>query len=153
LPAVPHRAMKWRGAIALVAVMMLAAGIGQTSAGHAMLRKAGLFEAPASYTSLAFQDPRSLPLQVSRPRAAVPVSFMIHNSTGVSRNYQWTVQLGQQTVTSVASGNVRLAAGHGRSITRTAQISCTQKLVRIAVSLADPAESIDAWVTCQHTAS
>jgi hypothetical protein len=49
----------WWGALALVAIVVLAVGVAQTSFGRQMLRKAGLLEESASYTSLAFGSPHS----------------------------------------------------------------------------------------------
>lgn len=46
MTAVVHSTVRWRGMIALVAVLLLAAGIGQTSLGHAILGRAGLFQPP-----------------------------------------------------------------------------------------------------------
>lgn len=132
----------------LIAAVVLAAGIGQTGLGHDMLGKLGLFEQPASFTSLAFQHPGSLPAQLTK-NATVPVSFVIRNTGGTPRDYQWSVSVvqGQQT-RHVAVGSARVASGNGTTITSTARISCTQRQVRIVVSLARPAEYIDAWMAC-----
>lgn len=143
----PHFAVRWRGTLALGAAAVAAAGLLQ----H---RMAGLFEPPASYTTLAFQHPQSLPKQLSAPRADAVISFEIRNVGGTARAYQWTVLLVQGTFTQrVATGNVSLRPGRGTVIARTVQIACTQGQVRMAVSLARPAESIDALAACQSPAT
>lgn len=149
MTAVVHGTVRWRGMIALVAVLLLATGIGQTSLGHAILGRAGLFQPPASYTSLAFQDPQPVPgtLKAASP---VAVSFVIHNTGGASRAYRWSVNViraGQARL--VAAGTVTVAAGHGIGITQQAHVPCSAAgPVDVVVSLAHPAESIDAWTAC-----
>jgi hypothetical protein len=142
--------MRWQGMAALVAVVALVAVLGQTSAGHAVLRKAGLYEEPTSYTSLAFLHPQSLLKQLPSKRASVDVSFVIHNAGSNPRDYQWSVLVLQgQRTRQVASGSVRIASGRAAPITRSATISCTRGQVRIVVSLTRPAaESIHAWMAC-----
>lgn len=145
-----HRRSTWRGVVILIAAVILAAGVGQTSFGHEILGKAGLFEEPTSYTSLAFLHPGSLPEQLTSNQATVGVSFTIRNTGATPHDYLWSVSLvqGQQT-RHVAGGSAQIASGHGTAITRAARISCTQGQVRIVVSLAHPAEYIDAWLTCE----
>lgn len=149
MSAVSHQAVRWRGLATLVAVVALAAGISQTTAGHTILREAGLFEEPASYTSLAFQYPQRLQEQLSAKRANVGVSFVIRNAGSTPGDYQWSMLLVQGSRTSlVAAGSVGLAPGRETAITRFAKISCTQGRARIVVSLARPAEYIDAMMAC-----
>jgi hypothetical protein len=133
----------------LVFVVALAAGIAQTSAGRAMLQKAGLLTVPTSYTSLSFQRPQDLKEELGSKRTDLGVSFAIHNVGAVARDYQWSVLLTQGSRTrSVAAGNVRIASGHGKAITRSVKIVCSRGQVRIAVKLIRPAEFIDAWMAC-----
>jgi hypothetical protein len=154
LSAVVHNVARWRAIIALAAVAVLAAGLSQTSAGHAALGAVGLLGQPASYTSLAFLDPQSLPPQLDARRASVRASFVIHNANSTPQTYQWSVVLAQgQRAHRVAAGNALVAPGHGAAITRFVEIVCTGGKVRIAVSLARPAESIDAWITCSSRKS
>lgn len=145
-----HRMAIWRGAIALVAAVALAAGIAQTGFGHNVLRKAGLLEEPTSYTSLAFVDPRLNVIEnLSARQVPVSVSFEIHNATSTPRYYQWSVFLVQRGHThGTAAGSVHLASGRGAAITRSVNISCRRGRVRVIVKLASPAEFIDAWMTC-----
>jgi hypothetical protein len=154
LSAVLHRLAGWWGAVALIAGVAVAATLAQTSAGHAMLRKAGLFEAPESSTSLAFMQPRSLPEQLGSARATVRVSFVIHNAGGPSRDYQWSLLVAQGGQTRrVNEGAIRVASGQTAAVTRSAEIFCTRGQVQIVVNLARPAESIDAWTACRSPRS
>jgi hypothetical protein len=146
---VSNRMVRWRGAVTLIAVIALAFGVGQTGPGHAILRKTGLLKEPASYTSLAFLHPQPLPPQLRSRKATVGVSFAIHNSGGTAHDYQWSVTLIQaQHTHTVAAGVARVPARGGMAITRSARISCTRGKVKIVVSLARPAEFVDAWTAC-----
>lgn len=149
MPAARHRTVRWRGMLALAVVVILAGGIGQTSAGHTALQRAGLIEKPPSYTSLAFQHLQSLPGQLSSAQTAVPVSFVIHNAGPDAHDYQWSVRLRQGTATrQVATGTVRLASGRDVSITQGVAVFCGQGQVEILVGLTRPAESINARIAC-----
>jgi hypothetical protein len=141
--------LRWRGLAALAAAAVLAAGVGQTGAGHAILRSAGLLSEPSGYTSLAFTDPQALPEQLAAKRTDVGISFVVRNSTPASHDYQWSVVLvaGQQT-RRLAGGTVRVAPGRAAVIARSASISCSRGRVQMVVGLARPAESIDAWAAC-----
>jgi hypothetical protein len=145
-----HRTSRWRGVVTLIAAIILAAGVGQTSFGHEILGKTGLFEEPTSYTSLAFLHPGSLPEQLTSKQATVGVSFIIRNAGDTPHDYQWSVSLVQGPQTRhIAGGTARVASGNGTAIARGATISCTQGQVQIVVSLAHPAEHIDAWLACK----
>jgi hypothetical protein len=148
LSALSHRTSRWRGLVTLIAIIILAAGVGQTSFGHDILGKTGLFEEPASYTSLAFLHPGSLAGQLTSKQ--VTVSFIIRNAGDTPHDYQWSMSLAQGKRTrQIAGGTTRVASGNGTAITRAATISCTQGQARIVVSLAHPAEYIDAWLACK----
>jgi hypothetical protein len=149
LSAVSHRAVGWRGVATLAAVITLAAGLGQTTAGHTLLRKAGLFEEPASYTTLAFLSPQDLPRSLNTGRQTVGVSFVIGNTGSASRHYQWSMRLVQgPRTTRVAAGSVSLTSGREATVTRSAKIFCTRGQARLVVSLANPAEHIDFLTAC-----
>jgi hypothetical protein len=152
LPAMMHRAMRSWGAAALIAVVALAAGIGQTNPGREIMRAAGLSSAPTTYTSLAFLNPQSSQQQLGPLPANVKASFVIHNGEGLARDYQWSVSLVQgRNTRSVAIGSIRIASGDDTSIIRSARVACTQAKVKIVVSLVHPAESIDSWATCRSS--
>jgi hypothetical protein len=141
--------VRWRGVVALVGVVVLAAVLAQTREGHAVLQRAGLYEQPTSYTSLAFEHPQSLPDQLTSKRANVDVSFVIRNATGARHGYRWSVLLVQgQRSRRVFSGTVGVAPGREATVIRTAAVFCTRGQVRIVVTLALPAEAIDAWLAC-----
>lgn len=149
MSAVTHRKVRWRGTAILGAVITLVAGIGQTSLGHAVLGKVGLFQEPTSYTSLAFLNPQALREQLSSTHTTIGVSFVIHNTGGIPHDYQWSLLLVQgQRTRHVAAGSVHVASEGGEAITRSARISCTKGQVQIVVRLARPAEFIDAWMAC-----
>lgn len=148
----PHRIVRWRGACVLLAVIAMAAGIGQTNFGHSALEKAGLYEKPPGYTSLAFLNPQSLPEQLTLKEVSVDVSFVVGNAENISHSYQWSVSLVQgQRARHVTAGNVRVTSGGEAAVARSVQVSCIPgqvQHVRIVVSLARPAESIDALAEC-----
>jgi hypothetical protein len=149
LSAAVQRATRWRGLAGLVGAVVLAAAIGQTAVGHAILQRSGLFEEPANYTSLTFEHPQSLPEQLRYRRTKVALSFVINNVGSASHDYQWSVRLVQGHATRrLAAGSVAIASGHAAEIARTADISCVRGKVQIIVSLARPDESIDAFMSC-----
>jgi hypothetical protein len=149
-----RRTAQWRGLVALVAVATLAAGVAQTGAGHALLRRTGLFEEPTSYTSLAFQNSQPPPAQLPARRASVKVPFVIRNASDTAHTYQWSLLLVQGRHTRrVAAGSVGVAARRQVVIARSAKIFCARGQVEIVVSLAHPAEYIDAHVTCSSRKS
>jgi hypothetical protein len=149
-----HPWVRWRGAAVLVAVVVLVAGIAQTSLGQTLMRGSGLSRAQASYTSLAFARPQALPEQLKTQRAKIAVSFVISNSSETTRDYQWSLLLVQAGHTRrVTTGTVRIPASRGSAITQDVEISCTQKQFQIVVSLVRPAENIDSWTACPSNRS
>jgi hypothetical protein len=150
LPPSPGRRPA-RGLItaAIVAVAGLALALAQTSPGHALLRKAGLYEEPASYTALAFTDPGSLPSRLSPVPSRVSVSFGISNSSGDPHAYQWSVLLHRAgQVKHLAAGEAEVPAGQSTTVTPTVTAACSTGQAQFTVQLAAPAESIAFWLTC-----
>jgi hypothetical protein len=140
---------RWWGIAGLTAAAVTAAGVAQTPAGHAALASAGLFSKPASYTALSFAAPQSLPEQLRSAHEGVDASFVIRNSSGASRSYQWSITVRRDGHTRrVASGEVRVRAGSAATVASRVATSCTGGRLRVAVSLASPAESIDFWTAC-----
>ena len=140
---------RWWGLAGLIAATVTAAGVAQTPAGHSALASAGLFNEPASYTALSFAAPQSLPDQLRSAHAGVDASFVIRNSTGGSRSYQWSITILRDGHTRhVASGAVRARAGSAVTVARHVATSCTGGRLRVAVNLTRPAESIDFWTAC-----
>jgi len=133
----------------MVAAAGLALALAQTSPGHALLRKAGLYEEPAGYTSLAFTDPQSLPSQLSPVPTRVSVSFGISNSSADPRSYHWSVVLqraGQEK--RLAAGEVEVPAGESAVVAPVVTASCSAGQARMSVQVAAPAESIAFWLAC-----
>ena len=142
----------WRSALALLALVVVAAGLSQTGQGHSLLRDVGLYKDPASYAELAFADPSKLPGQLPSKRAPIRVAFRVHNVSGASRGYRWSIALVHSGKSSQAtSGVVQLPAQGDVMVAKTATATCTGGRLQVVVRLADPAESIDFWVTCPPT--
>ena len=145
---------RWRGLIILIGGVVVLAGVLQTSAGHAMLRAAGLSQEPTGYTSLSFLHPQSLPEQLTPAQGTTVTSFAIHNATSVTHGYHWSVSLVYRGRTHrVHAGSVHLAPGRRAEFTQSIAITCTRGRVRIVVSLESPAESIDTWLACRSGGS
>jgi hypothetical protein len=145
-----HRVSRWQGITTLTLAAVLAAGIGQASAGHVVLRRLGLLGGPAPYTSLAFLHPQSLPGQLPAARARVDTSFVIYNSDVARHDYQWSLQLvhsGHDRV--VDAGAVQVPGRHRTVILRATEISCSGGEVEIVIKLIHPAEAIDAFAACR----
>jgi hypothetical protein len=150
LPPRPDRHLG-RGLImaAMVAAAGLALALAQTSPGHALLRKAGLYEEPVSYTSLAFIDPQWLPPRLSPVPSRVSVSFGISNGSADPRGYHWSVLLQRAgQVKHLATGEVEVPAGESTTVAPIVTASCSAGPARISVQVAAPAESIAFWLTC-----
>jgi hypothetical protein len=140
---------RWWGLAGLTAAAVTAAGVAQTPAGHSALASAGLFNEPASYTSLAFAAPQSLPEQLRSTHQDLGVSFVIRNSSGASRSYQWSITVLRHGHSHrVAGGGVRVRAGSAATVARQVATSCAGGRLRVAVNLGRPAESIDFSTAC-----
>ena len=133
----------------IVAAAALAAGLAQTSAGHSLLQAAGLYEEPASYTSLAFTYPQSLPTHLSAAATRVNVSFTVSNASADSRTYHWSMVLDRSGHTHrLAAGLVRVPAGDHATVSRAVRASCPGGQARMTVELTAPAESIYFLAAC-----
>src|ERR1700683_2669736 len=125
---------RWWGITGLIAAAVTAAGVAQT---------------PAGPSSLGFAPPQSLPEQLQARHANLDASFRIHNSSGGSRSYQWSITvLRRGHSRRVASGAVRVEPGSDATVARQVAISCAGGQLRVAVNLSRPAESIDFWTAC-----
>lgn len=136
--------------LSLVALVVICVGLAQTSQGHALLRDAGLYEVPASYTELAFTDAGALPNTLTLAKKQVPVSFSVHNVSGSSQTYQWSIAVTRDGKSQVkAAGTVGVPAQGKATVTRSVTTACgTAPKVQVVVRLASPAESIDFWALC-----
>ena len=140
---------RWWGFAGLIAATVTAAGVAQTPAGHSALASAGLFDEPASYTSLAFAAPQSLPERLQSTHQDLGVSFVIRNSSGGTRSYQWSVTvLRHGHSRRVAAGAVQVRAGSAATVARKIATACAGGRLRVAANLSRPAESIDFWTAC-----
>ena len=133
----------------LMALVMLSAGFAQTRQGHALLQGVGLYEAPTSYSELAFTAPGNLPRQLKSEHAPIGVSFGIHNVSGSSRTYRWSIVLARSGQSHVKASGVVSVPAQGRvTVARTVAMACAGGRLQVVVRLASPAESIDFWATC-----
>ncbi len=135
--------------VAMVAAAGLAAGLAQTTAGHDLLGRAGLYQKPASYTSLAFADPQSLPAHLEAAPTRVSVPFTVTSTSAGPRSYRWSIVLeaaGRDY--RLAAGQVRIPASGRRTVAGTVTASCASGQARMTIQLAAPAESIDFWLAC-----
>jgi hypothetical protein len=140
---------KWWTTLAILVVVLAGLGLAQTSPGHVLLRDAGLFQVPPRYTELAFSSPQDLPTRLDSRHAAIPVSFDIHNASGARRRYSWSIELvryGRRTLK--AQGVISVPAQGGKTVARVVRTSCRGGRVQIVARLANPAESVDLWLTC-----
>jgi len=139
--------------LVLVATVLVCLGAAQTQQGHAALRDVGLYETPATYTELAFSDPGHLPAALPKPTSSIAVSFTIHNVSGDSRSYQWSIVLALPGKTQVAAHGTALSPAQGQTeVTRSVTASCVGVRLQVTVRLTTPAESISFWTTCAPTA-
>jgi hypothetical protein len=148
--------------LSLVALVVICAGLAQTSRGHALLSDAGLYKTPANYTELAFTSPEALPDTLTsakgvegQPKGQVPVSFIIHNVSGSSHAYQWSVAIAQGGKSQVkAAGTVGVPAQGKATVSKSVTAVCGRgPSLEVVVRLASPAESIDFLVFCPASAS
>jgi hypothetical protein len=133
----------------LVILVLLCAGVAQTSPGHSVLVGLGLTKTPPSYTELAFTNAGSLQEYVASLQAPVTVSFGIHNVSGSARDYQWSiVAVHDGTNAGSLSGDVTVAAQGHAAFTENVQVTCPSGRDQMVLRLASPAESINFWVAC-----
>lgn len=141
---------EWPFLAAFIAILLLGVGVSQMGFGQAVLKNAGLVGNSGTYTSLAFLNPRGLPTQIGRGGNRVNITFVIRNATTTSRDYQWSLLLLQgKHNRRVNVGEIRVQSGQEASVNKTIKISCRKEKVRITVSLARPAEHIDAFMACK----
>jgi hypothetical protein len=143
---------RW-GLLLLAAVAVICVGLAQTSQGHVVLRDTGLYEPPATYTELTFNDPAALPSLLKKPSSNIKVSFSIHNVSNVSRSYQWSIDLVHANESQVkASGTAQTPAQGRIVVNRSVAATCVGGRMQVVVRLNSPGESIGFWMTCPPTA-
>jgi hypothetical protein len=133
----------------LVILVLLCAGVAQTSPGHSVLTGLGLTATPPGYTELSFTNAGSLQESVASLQAPVTVSFGIHNVSGSQKDYQWSiVALHGRTNEGSLSGGVTVAAQGRAALIENVQVTCPSGRLEMVLRLASPAESLNFWVTC-----
>jgi hypothetical protein len=86
---------------------------------------------------------------VAKAKSAVDLSFGIHNVSGASRSYQWSVVLAASGKSRVAAAGTAAVPGQGRvTIARPVAVTCSGTRLQVQVRLASPAESVHFWITC-----
>ena len=134
-------------------MLVTAASLAQTPAGHTVLRKAGLDTTPPSYTALSFAQPQSLPARVPARRTSLRVPFTVHNDSSGTRSYKWSLtasrigKAGRLTARRV-SGTSTLAPGATVTMDPVLPLVCRDGQIRITIGLASPAESIHFLSRC-----
>jgi len=140
--------VRWQ-LLVLVAALLACAGLAQTQPGHAVLSSVGLYETPANYTELAFSDPGHLPGILKNPNDSIKVSFTIHNVSGDSRSYKWSIVLANSGKDQVAANGTALSSAQGQTaVTRSVKTYCVNSRLQVTVRLTNPVESISFWMTC-----
>jgi hypothetical protein len=133
----------------LVILVLLCAGVAQTSPGRSVLVGLGLTETTSGYTELSFANAGSLQESVASAQAPITVSFAIHNVSGSPHHYQWSVVADNKgTSEGSASGDVTVAAQGRAAFIENIQSTCPSGRDQVVVRLASPAESLNLWVTC-----
>ena len=141
--------MGWWRWIGLIAVLAVASGLIQTGAGHSLLQRAGLVAEPVDYTALSFDNPAALPTQLPSAHATVPTAFMIHNVSGAQRTYRWFIDVTRNDRSQrIGTGTLDLPAESQQVIRENLALSCPSGRLKVTISLASPAESIDYWASC-----
>jgi hypothetical protein len=136
------------------AVLVAAAALAQTPAGHAVLRGTGLEQASPSYAALSFAQPQSLPARLPGPHTTVHVPFTIRNDSAATQSYQWSLKAARigRHVTGLAtrpvSGRTTLAPGAAATMNPALPLTCTGGQLRVTIQIARPAESIDFLASC-----
>jgi hypothetical protein len=135
--------------LSLVALVVICAGLAQTGKGHTLLADAGIYKVPASYTELAFTNSDSLP-EAPTAKGQVPVSFSLHNVSGSTSAYQWSIAVTRAGKSQVkATGTVSVPSQGTATVSKTVTEACgTAPNLEVVVRLTSPAESIDFSVLC-----
>jgi hypothetical protein len=145
-----YRMSTWPVLAAFIVILLLGVGMSQMSVGQAVLKSAGLVGSSNTYTSLAFLNPQSQPTRISSSGTNVNVAFVIRNATTTAHDYQWSLVLLQDGHNHrLAVREIRVQPGLEASVNNKIKISCRKGKIRLTVSLARPAEHIDAWMICK----
>lgn len=134
-------------------MLVVAASLAQTPAGHMVLRQAGLDTTPPAYTALSFAKPQSLPGLLPSPRTSLRVPFTIHNDSSDFRSYHWSLtaaRIGNEggLTSRPVSRTITLAPGATVTMDPALRLTCRGGQIRVTIRLASPAESIDFLSRC-----
>jgi len=139
----------WRVPIGVVAVAVIVLVFAQTAAGQQVMRRAGLEGPASSYTALSFTNPGALQGHLPLGHFSTRVGFALENDSQTSNHYQWTIQMiDGKHVTKVATGQATVGGGDTIDESRTVTGMCQSGNLKLVVSLAAPAESIDFMAHC-----
>lgn len=149
----PGGRRRWSYGLLLLTVLAMGA-VCQTPPGRAVLRSAHIVGAPAAYTELTFVAPADLPSKLVATSAMNVPAFEIHNVTGETRNYRWSVILGSagHSVRS-ATGETSLADGQRKTLSPALNVDCRPGAVTMTVKLAGSDESIAFKADCMSSDS
>lgn len=134
-------------------MLVAAASLAQTPAGHMVLRRAGVGTTPPAYTALSFAKPQSLPERLPSPRTSLRVPFTLHNDSSGTRSYQWSLTAarignGGSLTARPVSRTITLLPGATVTLDPALPLVCHGGQIRVMVRLASPAESIDFLSLC-----
>ena len=115
----------------LVILVLLCAGVAQTSPGHSVLVGLGVTATPPSYTELSFTNAGSLQESVAAVEAPITVSFSIHNVSGSAKSYQWSaVALQRRRERGVALRWCHRGTPGAASFIENVQVTCPSGRIR-----------------------
>ena len=134
----------------LLLTIILAAGVlSQTPPGRSMLRVAGIVGAPASYTELAFAAPQELPQQLVATDVTTLPAFEIHNVTGRTRRYRWSVTLRSTGgAMQSATGDAAVADGKLAIVSPVLKVGCWPGPLTATIRLVSRGESLGFTADC-----
>lgn len=147
---VSQRFLAWPRVAGVIAAVLLLVGVCQSSPGRSALRIIGLIGNPNSFTAIAFANPQTLPVQLDSASTKLNLAFTISNDTINVARYQWSLKVAVNNNSKlVTNGNIQLAPNGAATVTRQIEITCKAGQAEVTVSLKDPDEHIDAWMTCR----
>lgn len=140
--------MRRQWGIALVVVVVLSiVGFAQTSAGHVVLRRAGLAAPPPSYVALSFASPDQMLTHLFSPEALLDPAFVVTNKSGATQHFDWTmIEIQHGHSRRIAVGSAVVPADGRAAFDHEVLTSCVGGTLTIEIRLAYPREAIR-WVT------
>jgi hypothetical protein len=150
LRATAVRSKSLAAVVVIVAVVAVFAGLAQTSAGQAALRRAGLVASTPGYVSLSFANPDQMLAQLFSAEALLDTSFVITNKTTATRRFSWTMTEAQhgKTRRDIASGSIVIRPGQRAMIPSNVLTDCVGGTLHLYVQLTSPREAISYAPAC-----